>query len=162
MFFYDDFLKKLDGNIKGQGVEKFGLEAKRGAMWLGTGIPFLVAGILELYISYSKNFSVNDLVVGIIFLILSLRHLKLFFSYKIVLDFNERKLKNKDIVFEFDKVKNCTIREQVLGKKKRLEVVLDIITNEGQQVIIPLMMNKKLKFVSLLKNELGKRFIIEK
>ena len=162
MFFYEDFLKKIDGNIKGNGVEKFGLEAKKGMMWLGTGIPFLVAGVLELYISYNKNFSINDLVIGIIFLILSLRHLKLFFSYKIILDFNEKKLKNKDIVFEFDNVKSCTMREQTLGKKKRLEVVLDVITKDGQQILIPLMMNKKVRFISLLKNELGKRFIIEK
>lgn len=162
MFFYDDFLKKLDGNIKGNGIEKFGLEVKRGAMWLGTGIPFLIAGVLELYISFKKNFTINDLAVGVIFLILSLRHLKLFFSYKIVLDFNEKKLKNKDIVFEFDNVKSCVIREQVLGRKKKLEVVLDVITKDGQQVIIPLMMNNKVRFVSLLKNELGKRFIIEK
>lgn len=162
MFFYDDFLKKLDSNIKGNGIEKFGLEMKRGAMWLGTGIPFLIAGVLELYISFKKNFTINDLAVGVIFLILSLRHLKLFFSYKIVLDFNEKKLKNKDIVFEFDNVKSCVIREQVLGRKKKLEVVLDVITKDGQQVIIPLMMNNKVRFVSLLKNELGKRFIIEK
>lgn len=162
MFFYEDFLKKIDGNIKGNGVEKFGLEAKKGMMWLGTGIPFMVIGVLELYISYNKNFSINDLAIGIIFLILSLRHLKLFFSYKIILDFNERKLKNKDIVFEFDNVKSCTMREQTLGKKKRLEVVIDVITKDGQQILIPLMMNKKVRFVSLLKNELGKRFIIEK
>lgn len=162
MFFYDDFLKKLDKNIKGSGVEKFGLEAKRTAMWLGTGIPFLVAGVLELYISYAKNFAVNDLIVGAIFILLSLRHLKLFFSYKIILDFNERKLKNKDIVFDFDDVKSCTIREQILGKKKKLEVVLDIVTKEGQEIIVPLMMNNKIRFVSLLKNELGRRFIIER
>ena len=45
MFFYEDFIKKLDKNIQGQGIEKFGLEAKRTAVWLGTGIPFWQRGL---------------------------------------------------------------------------------------------------------------------
>lgn len=162
MFFYDDFVKKIDGNIKGTGVEKFGLEAKRGAMWLGTGIPFFVAGALEIYISYNKNFSKYDLLVGIIFLFLSLRHLKLYFSYKIVLDFNEKKLKSKDIEFNFKDVRSCTLKEQVIGKRKKQEAVLDIVTNDGKQIIIPLMMSNKLRFANLIKSEIGNKFKIEK
>lgn len=162
MFFYDDFIKKLDKNIQGQGIEKFGLEAKRTAVWLGTGIPFLAAGLMELYISYMKNFAVTDLTAGIIFILLSIRHLKLFFSYKIVLDFNEKKLKSKDITFDFENVKSCVLKEQAVGKRKKLEAVLDVITKDGQQIIIPLMMNNKIRFVSLLKNEMGKKFAIER
>lgn len=162
MFFYEDFIKKLDKNIQGQGVEKFTLEAKRAAVWIGTGIPFLAAGILELYISYAKNFAKTDLVAGIIFIILSMRHLKLYFSYKITLDFNEKKLKSKDVSFDFEDVKSCVLKEQAVGKKKKLEAVLDVITNEGQQIIIPLMMSNKIRFVSLLRNQLGRRFTIER
>lgn len=162
MFFYDDFIKKLDKNIQGQGIEKFGLEAKRTAVWLGTGIPFLAAGLMELYISYMKNFAVTDLAAGIIFILLSIRHLKLFFSYKIVLDFNEKKLKSKDITFDFENVKSCVLKEQTVGKRKKLEAVLDVITKDGQQIIIPLMMNNKIRFVSLLKNEMGRKFAIER
>ena len=162
MFFYEDFIKKLDKNIQGQGIEKFGLEAKRTAVWLGTGIPFLAAGLMELYISYMKNFAVTDLAAGIIFILLSIRHLKLFFSYKIVLDFNEKKLKSKDITFDFENVKSCVLKEQTVGKRKKLEAVLDVITKDGQQIIIPLMMNNKIRFVSLLKNEMGRKFAIER
>ena len=46
--------------------------------------------------------------------------------------------------------------------KKRMEVVLDIITEEGQEIIIPLMMNNKLRFASLMKNQFGRKFTIEK
>lgn len=162
MFFYDDFIKKLDKNIQGQGIEKFGLEAKRTAVWLGTGIPFLAAGLMELYISYMKNFAVTDLAAGIIFILLSIRHLKLFFGYKIVLDFNEKRLKSKDISFDFENVKSCVLKEQAVGKRKKLEAVLDVITKDGQQIIIPLMMNNKIRFVSLLKNEMGRKFAIER
>ncbi len=162
MFFYEDFIKKLDKNIQGQGIEKFGLEAKRTAVWLGTGIPFLAAGLMELYISYVRNFAVTDLAAGIIFILLSIRHLKLFFSYKIVLDFNEKKLKSKDISFDFENVKSCVLKEQAVGKRKKLEAVLDVITKDGQQIIIPLMMNDKIRFVSLLKNEMGRKFAIER
>ena len=162
MFFYEDFIKKLDGSLQGTRIEKFGLDVKKTVVWLGTGILFLIAGILELYISWKKDFAVTDLVVGVIFLILSFRHLKMYFGYKIILDFNEGKLKSKGITFEFEKVKSCVLREQVLGKKRRMEVVLDIVTEEGQEVIIPLMMNNKLRFASLIKNKLGRKFTVEK
>ena len=162
MFFYEDFIKKLDGSLQGTGIEKFGLDVKKTVVWLGTGILFLIAGILELYISWKKDFAVTDLVVGVIFLILSFRHLKMYFCYKIILDFTEGKLKSKGITFEFEKVKSCVLREQVLGKKRRMEVVLDIVTEEGQEVIIPLMMNNKLRFASLIKNKLGRKFTVEK
>ncbi len=162
MFFYEDFIKKIDSSLTGTGQEKFGLDIKKSVVWLGTGIPFLIAGVLELYIGYKKNFAPVDMIVGVIFLLLSLRHIRMYLTYKIILDFNERKLISKDIVFEFENVRSCILREQTLGKKKRLEVVLDIVTKDGQEVIIPLMMNKKLRFVSLVKNQLGKKFTIEK
>ena len=117
---------------------------------------------MELYISYVRNFAVTDLAAGIIFILLSIRHLKLFFSYKIVLDFNEKKLKSKDISFDFENVKSCVLKEQAVGKRKKLEAVLDVITKDGQQIIIPLMMNDKIRFVSLLKNEMGRKFAIER
>ena len=162
MFFYEDFIKKIDGTAEGKGVEKFTLDTKKTVVWLGTGIPFFIAGMLELYISYDKNFAMTDLVIGIIFFILSARHLKMYFSYKIILDFNERKLKSKDITFEFDKIESCVLKEQVVGKKRRMDVVLDVVTKDGQEIIIPLMMNKKLRFVNLMKNILGRKFSIVK
>ncbi|MFR9019733.1 MAG: hypothetical protein ACLVH8_08525, partial [Fusobacterium sp.] len=90
------------------------------------------------------------------------RHLKMYFSYKIILDFNEKKLKSKDVTFEFDNIASCTLKEQVIGKKRRMDVVLDVVTKDGQEIIIPLMMNKKLRFASLMKNSLGRRFSIQK
>ena len=104
----------------------------------------------------------TDLVIGIIFFILSARHLKMYFSYKMILDFNERKLKSKDITFEFDKIESCVLKEQVVGKKRRMDVVLDVVTKDGQEIIIPLMMNKKIRFVNLMKNILGRKFSIVK
>lgn len=162
MLFYEEFIKKIDGNIEGSGIEKFGLDMKKTVIWLITGILFFIAGILELYISWKKNFAKTDLIIGIAFLILSFRHVRMYLSYKITLDFNERKLKSKGVNFEFKKVKSCVLREQVIGKKKRMEVVLDIVTEEGQEIIIPLMMNNKLRFASLMKNQFGRKFTIEK
>lgn len=162
MFFYEDFIKNLDDKVIGTGREKFGLDIKKTVVWLGTGIPFLIAGLLELYISYKKNFALVDLAVGIIFLLLSIRHLKMYFSYKIILDFDSKKLESKGVAFAFENIKSCVLKEQVIGKKKRLEAVLDIITKDGQQVIVPLMMNNKLRFVSLIRNQIGKKFTIEK
>ncbi len=162
MLFYEEFIKKIDGKAEGKGIEKFGLDIKKTVVWLVTGILFLVAGVLEFYISWKKNYEKTDIVIGIIFLVLSFRHIKMYLSYRIALDFNERKLKSRGVNFDFDKVKTCVLREQVLGKKKRMEVILDIITEDGEQIIIPLMMNNKLRFVNLMKNQFGRKFTIEK
>ena len=45
MFFYEDFIKKIDGTAEGKGVEKFTLDTKKTVVWLGTGIPFFIAGV---------------------------------------------------------------------------------------------------------------------
>lgn len=162
MFFYEDFIKKIDGNIQGEGREKFGLDAKKAMLWLGTGIPFLIAGVLEIYIANQKGMNKTDFFAGIVFLFLSFRHLRMYFTYKIILDFNDKKLVSKDIVFGFNEVRSCTLKEQTIGRKKKMQTVIDVVLNDGREVIIPLMMNKKLKFVNLIKSEIKNKFTIQK
>ena len=162
MVFYEDFIKKVNPNTKGEGKEKFGLDAKKAMIWLGTGIPFLIAGLLELYICFNNGFSKKDLIIGLVFIFLSSRHIRMYATYKVTLDFDVKKLISKDITFSFDEVKSCVLKEQQLGRRKKLDTVIDVVLDDGREVIIPLMMNKKLRFVNLIYNQLGRRFTIQK
>lgn len=162
MFFYEDFIKKIDGKAEGHGVEKFGLDAKKSILWLGTGIPFLIAGFLEFYIAVQKDMAKMNMIIGIIFIFLSFRHLRMYYTYKISLDFDEKKLISKDITFNFSEVQSCVLKEQTIGRKRKMDKVIDVVLTDGREVIIPLVMSKKIRFVNLIKNQLGKRFSIEK
>ncbi|WP_304206158.1 hypothetical protein [Fusobacterium perfoetens] len=122
MLFYEEFIKNIKTDLKVQGKEKFSLELKRTAMWLGTGIPFLIAGLLQIYI-YLSSKDIKDIVVGVIFLFLSFKHIKLFLSYGIVLDFDKDILKSKDVELKFKDVESCELREEVVGKRGKVQPV---------------------------------------
>jgi len=162
MLFYEELIKKIDGNIEAQGRERFFLEANKTLIWLGTGIPFFIIGLMELYIStLSETPSTKNMIFGIVLLFIGFRHIKMYFSYHIILDFNKNSLISKGINVSFSNIKSCTLKEQSLGKRNRLQTVLDIITKDKKQIIIPLMMTKKVKFLNLLKSKLGKSFVIK-
>ncbi|NME35245.1 hypothetical protein [Fusobacterium sp. FSA-380-WT-3A] len=161
MLFYEEFIKNIKTDLKVQGKEKFSLELKRTAMWLGTGIPFLIAGLLQIYI-YLSSKDIKDIVVGVIFLFLSFKHIKLFLSYGIVLDFDKDILKSKDVELKFKDVESCELREEVVGKRGKVQPVLDIITFDRRKIIIPLMMTKQVRFVSLVASRLKTKFVIIK
>lgn len=161
MLFYEEFVKNIKYNLEIQGKEKFSLELKRTAMWLGTGIPFLIAGLLQIYI-YSSSKDIKDIIVGIIFLFLSFKHIKLFLSYGIIIDFDNDILKSKDLELEFQDIESCELREEVVGKRGKVQPVLDIITFDRRKIIIPLMMTKQLRFVSLIASRLKTKFVIIK
>lgn len=162
MLFYEELIKKVDGNIEAVGKEKFSLELNKSLIWLGTGIPFFVIGIMQIYLStLGKESLTKNLILGIVLLFIGFRHIRMHLSYKIILDFDQNLLISKGINLSFSNVKTCTLKEQALGKKRKLQTTLDVITKDKKQIIIPLMMNKKVKFLNLLKSKLGNRFLIE-
>ncbi|MBF1197019.1 MAG: hypothetical protein HXM15_06110, partial [Fusobacterium periodonticum] len=57
-------------------------------------------------------------------------------------------------------VESGTLKEMKLGKK--VLPVIDMITKDRKQVIIPLYMNKQERFILLVKEILAERFSIEK
>lgn len=162
MLFYEELIKKIDGNIETQGKTTFFLGMDKTLIWLGTGIPFFIIGLMELYIfTLSDKSSTKDLILGIVLLFIGFRHIRMYFSYRIILDFEKNSLSSKKINIFFSNIKSCTLNEQALGKQKRLQTTLNIITKDKNQIIIPLMMNKKVKFLNLLKSKLGNKFIIK-
>lgn len=162
MLFYEELIKKIDGDIEPKGKNLFLLEINKTLIWLGTGIPFFIIGIIQTYASIVKDkFLITDFLFGIALLFIGFRHIRMYFSYKILLDFNEDSLISGGVNISFDNIKSCTLKEEYIGKKKKLKTIVAIITKDKKQIIIPLMMNKKVKFLNLLKSKLGHRFVIK-
>lgn len=162
MLFYEELVKKIDGNIELSGQHKFLLDLPKTAMWLGTGIPFFIIGLLEIYIGTGNGIVAKDLILGMVFLFMGLRHIKMYLSYKVVLDFTEDKLISKELNLDFKKIYSCTLKEDVIGKKKKVRVILEVITKDKEQIFIPIIMNKQVKFLNLFKGRLGDKFKIIK
>ena len=69
-------------------------------------------------------------------------------------------IKIKNLNLNFDDVESGTLKEMKLRKK--VVPVIDMITKDRKQVIIPLYMNKQERFILLVKELLSGRFSIEK
>ena len=57
-------------------------------------------------------------------------------------------------------IESCTLEERKIGKN--LQVVLDIITLDRKQIIIPLYMKNKERFVLVMRLLLNEKFFIKK
>lgn len=159
MFFFDDFIKKINNTkIEYKPVRKFTLEMKKVIMWLGTGLPLILIGLLQGYIGYTKDFSIPYMAVAALMIFLGGRHFKNLFSYKIVIDSEKRTLKGQNLDLSFDDIETCVLKEGVVGKGNRLQVMIRIVTKDKREIIIPLIMNKKLEFICTLRDALKERF----
>ena len=69
-------------------------------------------------------------------------------------------IKFKNLKLNFDDVESGTLKEMKLGK--RVTPVIDMITNDKKQILIPLFMAKQERFVHLIKEILAERFSIKK
>ena len=160
MIFYDDFLKKLEStNYNLQDVEKFSAEGKKLVVGLGVGIPLLLIALFQIYMAKFDE-SIVRIGFGVIFLYIGFKQLKTVFSYKIKIDIKNRKMFFINVTLNLDEIESCTLKEGRGGKN--LEPLLDIITLDKKQYIIPLYMNNKLKFVYCIKSILKDKFIIKK
>lgn len=160
MVFYDEFLKKIDeGKFEAKDIERFSPDIKRSVISLGIAIPMFIIALAQLYMAKLDG-NLIRVAFAIGFIYMGVRQLRTTFSYKIQIDVKNKKMKFMKVDIDLTRVESCTLKEGKVGK--RLEVVLDIITFDNQQYIIPLYMNRKLKFVWLMREILKKSFIIKK
>ncbi|MGL5122849.1 MAG: hypothetical protein ACRC6K_01590 [Fusobacteriaceae bacterium] len=164
MIFYEDFIKKINLNPEKQfkSVENFSLEFRKTMMWLGTGIPMLLIALYQLYEGYLNDYRVINMLSGIIFFYIGFKHLKTVFKYKIKIDETSNNLYYEKVVIPFDNIETCILKESKIGKKGLFQIVIDIVTKDGKQFIIPLIMNRKLDFVKILNKKLKNKFKIIK
>ncbi|MCJ8341368.1 MAG: hypothetical protein MJH09_00685 [Cetobacterium sp.] len=159
MFFYEDFMKKVEKKeVNPREKEKFRLEFKKMLIWLSTGIPLILMGLYQVYVGYLNNMKIAYIIFGCIFLFIGGKHLKMIFGYGVTLNLKEKKLLSKDVDLDFDNIDTCTVREEVVGKGSKVQIVADLITKDRRQIIIPLIMSRKVTFLAILKRELGNRF----
>lgn len=161
MLFYEDLVKKIEiekiENIKK--IEKFGLNNAKNLVGYGIAIPLILIGLFQVY-SYTIYHKWYLLVIGIIFFALGLKQAKTVFTYSIKVDTESKNIKFKNLNLNFDNVESGTLKEMKLGK--RVLPVIDMITKDRKQVIIPLYMNKQERFILLVKEILAGRFSIKK
>lgn len=163
MLFYEDFVKKIESekNIEVKNMEKFSVELKRLVGGLGIGIPLLLAGIYQGYMATrGEDVKVFSTVFALIFLFLGLKQLKTTLMYKINVDTVKKILAGEKLVLDLNVVESCTLKEAKMGKN--LQVILDIITTNKRQIIIPLYMKNKERFVLVMKTLLNEKFFIKK
>lgn len=164
MVFYEDFIKKIGknslDNLKER--EKFSLEVKRIIMWMGTGIPILLISLYQFYVGTYNGTKAINLIFGAIFLYVGVKHIRTVFGYSVELDLLKHSLKYEKTDIDLKEVESCTLKEMQLGKKSEIQVVVDLITKDKKQYIIPLMMGKKMEFVLMLKKYFGENFRMQK
>ena len=161
MLFYEDFIKSINSknNVEMKKIEKFSLEIKRIISGAGIGIPLVLAGLFQGYMATIEKVKVIPGVFAIVFLFLGLKQLKTTFSYKIIVDTEKKILNGEKIILSLADIESCTLEERKIGKN--LQVVLDIITLDRKQIIIPLYMKNKERFVLVMRLLLNEKFFIK-
>lgn len=160
MVFYEEFIKKVnEASFELQELETFSPEAKKMISGLGVGIPLILVSLFQLYMAKLDG-GIVRIGFGLIFLYIGFKQLKTTLSYKVKVDTKNKKLTVTTMELDLTQVESCTLREGKVGKN--LESLIDIITIDKRQFIIPLYMNKKIRFVYSLKYLLGEKFIIKK
>ncbi len=160
MIFYEEFIKKVEeAKFQLEGVESFSPEAKKIVSGLGVGIPLVLIALFQLYMSRIDAAMVR-VSFGLIFVFIGFRQIISTLSYKVKVDTVNKKLSVMKLELDLNDVESCTLREGKIGKK--LETIIDIITKDKRQYLIPLYMNKKIRFVYSLKYLLGEKFTIKK
>lgn len=161
MLFYDDFIKKLNNtNLVLKDKYKYGLNFTKKIVWLGTGIPVTLIGGFQLWVLKNNGGNPIGYILSLLMVLFGLYNLKMSCAYKIEIDVVNKKLINKQFTIELDKVKLIELRKMVAPKSKKMEACLDIITHDKKQIILPLIMNNKLEFTSVIREIVGDKFVI--
>ena len=161
MLFYEDLVRKIEEekieNI--EKIEKFKLNGAKSLVGYGIAIPLILIGLFEIY-SYTIYHKWYLLLIGVIFLGIGLKQFKNVLTYSYVVDSDAKTLKFGKLNLQFDNVQTATLKEMKLGRK--VVTVIDMITNDKRQIVIPLFMAKQIRFILLIKEILAERFAIKK
>ena len=161
MLFYEDLVRKIEEekieNI--EKIEKFKLNGTKSLVGYGIAIPLILIGLFEVY-SYTIYHKWYLLLIGVIFLGIGLKQFKTILTYSYVIDIETKNLKFGKLNLQFDNIQSGTLKEMKLGK--RVVTVIDMITNDRKQIVIPLFMAKQVRFILLIKEILAERFAIKK
>ncbi len=160
--FYNKFKDKVEKSkieLKNE-IYKYGLNYRKKFVWGIIGINLFIMGSYFTYANY-RNGNKLSMVLSLIVLFFAFSFTYMIFEYKISIDLQKKKIFYKKVEISLDNIKKVTLRYMLPAGMKRLDICLDIITKDKVQIIIPLMMNNKLEFTSIIKGILEKEFYIE-
>lgn len=163
MIFFDDFIKKVEKKeVELTGKHSYSLELKKKLMWLGTGVPLILMGIFQAYTGYAMGMKAAYFVFAVILAGLGAYHFKMAFSYRVVIDFDMGTLKNDKLNLKLDEIDTVTLKRMVAPGSKKLQACIDIITVDRKEIIVPLIMGKKVEFTAMLRKKLQGKFSVIK
>lgn len=163
MLFYEDLIKKIEDSknekIELNNIEKFGLVFAKRISGYGIAFSLIAIGLFQVY-SFTVYHKWYMLLIGIVLFGLGLKQFKNIITYTIKIDTVLQKLRSGKLDLNFSNINTAILKEMKIGKK--VVPVIDIITNDKRQVIIPLYMEKQLRFIILFKQMLNEKFSIVK
>lgn len=163
MLFYEDIIKEVENtNIETfelKKIEKFGLNFQKQLSGYGISIPLLMIGLFQIY-SYTIYHKWYLLLFGIVFFWIGLKHFKNIFTYRIFINTVDERIKSGKLDSFFSNINSIELKETKIGSK--VIPVLDMISNERKQIIIPLYMNKLVRFINVVRKLNMEKFKIIK
>lgn len=161
MIFYEDFIKKVKEKEMIMEEKEYSFRANFHRLITNflIGLPLILIGCFEIYSISENGFSFRG-ILSFLIMVYGIYIIYNAASYVIKLDSKEKMLKDKKIDIDLKGVKLCELKKMVAPKGKKIELCLAFYTEDKREIILPLIMRKKLEFVVILKNLLGDKFEI--
>jgi len=161
MIFFEDFIKSVMAKeVELKEKEVFRLNLRKTIVWLGTGVPLVLIGGLQIYLGIIEKGSPMMYLVSGLFILMGLYNFKMAFGYKITVKTKEKILFQNGVEIKLDELERCELKKIVPPGGKKMEACMDIVTKEKKQFIIPLMMRNRLRFVAVIKKIAQDKFEI--
>lgn len=160
--FYEGFREKIK-KIKIEDVnevEKFHLNFFKSFVWFMLAMCLLIIGTMALYMNLQKG-NMIGMIFGLLILASAIMFFYMIFEYRVKIDMKESLLKYKKIIMKFENIDSVTLRNMIAPGTKKFQICLDIITKDKMRFILPLIMNKRERFVGIVKKIIERNFYIE-
>lgn len=163
MIFFEDFIKRIEEAEKEelhfQEEEVFGLNKKKKLGGYGIAIPLFLIAIYEIFVAlYTTKYYI--IAFSIFLFYFGFRQCKNMWVYRITVKTKEERLLFQTLDIDLKNIESAKLREARLGRK--ITPVLDFITKEKKQMIIPMYMDKQVFLVRILQKLLREKFSIKK
>lgn len=163
MIFYEDFVKKIE-ELEGEDlsfseIESFGLGKKKKIGGYGIALPLILIACYEIFVAFFlKQYYL--ILIALVLFYFGIRQCRNMWAYRITLDTKEKHLLFQKMDIDLENLSSLQVREAKIGRK--VIPVLDFITKDKKQMILPMYMENQVFLVRILQKMLGVRFSIQK
>lgn len=163
MIFYEDFVKKIE-ELEGEDlsfseIESFGLGKKKKMGGYGIALPLIFIACYEIFVAFFlKQYYL--ILIALVLFYFGIRQCRNMWTYRITLHTKEKHLLFQKMDIDLENLSSLQVREAKIGRK--VIPVLDFITKDKKQMILPMYMERQVFLVRILQKMLGARFSIKK